>query len=154
MPKHTAVVPVPNPSIAIEIDGNGRCVLLVDDEKPLRAALKEVLELHGFSVLTSDNGEQAVEVFCAQQASIDAVVMDVIMPKKGGLLAAKEMRQYSPDVPIIFQTSYGEQALQSVSGNIPFSTSLQKPVHMPDLLQVIHEHIGKRLEHHKRVSEK
>ncbi|MDQ6969826.1 MAG: ATP-binding protein [Mariprofundus sp.] len=154
LPKHAAAVPVPNLRIAIEVDGNGHCVLLVDDEKPLRTALKEVLELHGFSVLTADNGEQAVDVFCAQQASIDAVVMDVIMPKKGGLLAAKEIRQYSTDVPIIFQTSYGEQALQSVSDNIPFSTSLQKPVHMPDLLQVIHGHIANRLEHHKRASEK
>jgi len=137
LPKHADAVPVRDARVDIELDGRGRCLLLVDDEQALRTVLKEVLEQKGFRVLLAADGEQAVDVFRTQMADIDAVLMDVVMPNKGGLLAAKEIRQCRADVPIIFQTSYGEQAQHSVFDSMPCCTSLQKPVHIPALFQAI-----------------
>ncbi len=119
------------------VDGGGRLILLVDDEESLRHVLVEVLQQNGFSVLQACDGVQAVDIFKANSNVVAAVVMDVVMPSKGGVIAAKEIREMNADVPIIFQTGYGEQTQLDAAGSIANSDALQKPVHIPEMLDMI-----------------
>jgi len=59
-------------------------VLLVDDEKPVRTALRKILERGGLTVREADSGREALEAL-AEDASISAVVSDFIMPELDGL---------------------------------------------------------------------
>jgi len=124
-----------------DFDGGGRTVLLVDDEDGLRAVLAEVLEHNGFSVLQACDGEQAVEMFRSRADQIAIVLMDVVMPNKGGVVAAQEIRQLDEHVPIIFQTGYGEQTQLDAAGSIAHSAALQKPVQIPEMLRTIMAHL-------------
>lgn len=124
------------------VNGRGKTVLLVDDEENLRDVLAEVLRSRGFLVLLVSDGEQAVEVFRNHQTKVDLVLMDVVMPNKGGLLAANEIREINADVPIIFQTGYGEQTQHETMASISNSSSLLKPVQIPELLKKIFELTG------------
>jgi len=122
-------------------DGGGRTILLVDDEGGLRTVLAEVLEHNGFTVLQACDGEQAVAMFRASADQIAIVLMDVVMPNKGGVMAAQEIRQMDAHVPIIFQTGYGEQTQLDAAASITHSAALQKPVLIPELLRTMMAHI-------------
>ncbi|RLL55665.1 PAS domain S-box protein [Mariprofundus sp. EBB-1] len=123
------------------VDGAGQVVLLVDDERELRHVLAEVLQHNGFKVLQAVDGEQAVETYERYSDDIDLVLMDVVMPNKGGVMAAKEIRAMNANVPIIFQTGYGEQTQLDAAASINNSDSLHKPVQIPKLLKKITEWI-------------
>jgi len=125
-----------------EVDGQGLTILVVDDEEDLRRVLADVLRHNGFRVLQASDGEHAVEMFEAHQADIHLVLMDVVMPNKGGVVAAREIRAINAFVPIIFQTGYGEQTQLQAAASISNSDSLQKPVRMAVLMKSIMRKIG------------
>jgi len=128
----------------VEVDGQGMMILLVDDERGLRDVLSDVLTLNGFVVLQASDGEQAVELYEKQRAQIKLVLMDVVMPVMGGVIAARKIRELSSDVPIIFQTGYGEKTQLDAAAAIARSYSLQKPVQIPELMKMIVERIAQR----------
>jgi len=121
------------------IDGTGKGILLVDDEPGLRLVLAEVLQQNGFAVWVASDGEEAVDLFRKNSNSIDLVLMDVVMPNMGGVAAAEEIRAMHADLPIIFQTGYGEDTQLTAAQTISHSESLQKPVKIPELLLLIEE---------------
>jgi CheY-like chemotaxis protein len=59
-------------------------VLLVDDEKPVRTALRKILERGGLTVREADSGREALDAL-ADDPEISAVVSDFIMPELDGL---------------------------------------------------------------------
>ena len=121
----------------VDVDGGGRLLLLVDDEEGLRKVLAEVLTHNGFTVLEAGDGEQAVKTFSDNHDQVALVLMDVVMPNKGGVVAAQEIRALDAEVPIVFQTGYGEQTQLDAAGSIANSESLQKPVQIHELLSMI-----------------
>ncbi len=85
---------------------HSRCVLVVDDERLLRWAVRKHLEMSDFKVLEAADGAEAVEIFKQEQNSISVVLLDMIMPKKGGQETFHEIRGLKPDVRIILQSGY------------------------------------------------
>ena len=58
-------------------------VLVVDDEPTLRRTLARLLNSRNMTVLTADDGAQAIEILGREQ--VDVVLVDLMMPKVGGL---------------------------------------------------------------------
>ncbi len=81
-------------------------VLLVDDEKDLRAIVRQVLKEEGFSVIEAEDGLQAVRLF--RKEPPDVVLLDLNMPHMDGLDAMRELRRMGPGVPIIILTAHGD----------------------------------------------
>lgn len=65
-------------------------ILLVDDDRELTSLLKELLEMEGFNVVLATDGEQALKLL---DASIDLLLLDIMMPRKNGIETLKELRQ-------------------------------------------------------------
>jgi len=137
LPQHSEAAAVVVDDRSMNVDGGGRGILLVDDEVSLRKVLVEVLQQSGFTMLEAGDGEQAVMQFKANRDAIALVLMDVVMPNKGGVAAAQEIRALGAEVPIIFQTGYGEQTQLDAAAAITNSESLQKPVQIHELLKMI-----------------
>ena len=80
-------------------------VMVVDDHEIVRVGLKQVLELSGeFEVVgQAADGEEAVRV--AAEVSPDLVLMDVIMPRKDGVEACREIMESAPDVRVVMLTA-------------------------------------------------
>lgn len=78
-------------------------ILLAEDEPSLGIIIKESLESRNFTVTLCDNGEQAFEQFI--KSNFDALVLDIMMPKKDGFTLAEEIRQMNKTIPIIFLTA-------------------------------------------------
>jgi two-component system cell cycle sensor histidine kinase/response regulator CckA len=93
-----------------ELWGSGT-ILLVEDEATVRAVAEQALVRHGYTVLTAENGEAALEIL-AREAHIDLMISDVVMPTMDGPTTAREARKAHPDLPILFISGYAEEQLR------------------------------------------
>lgn len=80
-------------------------ILVVDDEASIRRILETRLKMAGYSVVTAEDGEEAVELF--NKTNPDIVILDVMMPKMDGYGVTREIRRVS-DIPIIILTALGD----------------------------------------------
>jgi two-component system, OmpR family, response regulator MprA len=78
-------------------------VLVVDDEPQLRRALERALKLEGYEVELAADGEEALAA--AGGAPKDAIVLDVLMPKRDGLEVCRELRAQGDRTPILMLTA-------------------------------------------------
>lgn len=101
-------------------------VLVVDDEEDARAALAEVLSPE-CEVLTAADGEEAVRV--ARKERPDLVLMDLFMPRLDGLQALQRIRADSTtgEVPVIFVSARGDDAVKARALDLGAVDYLQKP---------------------------
>ncbi len=111
-------------------------VVLAEDEPSLGQIVKESLELRNFEVFLAQDGEEAYQIYQAENP--DILVLDVMMPKKDGFTLATEIRQENNKIPIIFLTAKS-QAKDVVEGfQHGGNDYLKKPFSMEELIVRIH----------------
>jgi two-component system, cell cycle sensor histidine kinase and response regulator CckA len=128
-----AALPAPPPKEkSTELWGSGQ-ILLVEDEDMVRAVAERALTRHGYDVLTACNGEEALDVL-AQNAAIDLIITDVVMPIMDGPAMAVQARKKHPDMPILFMSGYAEEQLRKTISieNVNF---LPKPFSVQQLAE-------------------
>ncbi len=74
-------------------------ILVVDDDKNVRYVMRELLELENYTVFTAENGEKALEMML--DTHVDLVIVDIMMPKMDGYEFTKELRSFSPELPVL-----------------------------------------------------
>nr|WP_290428946.1 response regulator [Paenibacillus andongensis] len=92
----------------IERDEKGmsaKKILVVDDVVFMRQILGEILEKHGYFVVTAENGQQAVDKFADEQP--DIVIMDINMPIMDGITATKKIKEIDKDAKILALSARG-----------------------------------------------
>ncbi len=80
-------------------------VLVVEDDRDLREALIDTLEIAGCSVLQADCAEQALEIM--PNHTLDMVISDINMGVMDGLGLLREIRRLYPQMPVLLITAYG-----------------------------------------------
>jgi CheY-like chemotaxis protein len=76
-----------------------RTILVVDDDEAFRRSLRLLLELDGFTVTTAENGVRGLQAFRNQNP--DIVLVDIMMPKLGGMETIRQMRRERPGAKVI-----------------------------------------------------
>ena len=89
-------------------------LLIVDDERAIRDACREVAQSLGFNTFTADSAEHAYRLLESQ--GIDAVLLDLRLPGAGGLEALNQIKSRRPDALIVVVTGYGtvQSAVQAM----------------------------------------
>lgn len=82
-------------------------ILIAEDDDHTREALREVLSMEGYEVMTASDGLQAVDFFRVSKP--DFVCLDVMMPGQNGYEACKQIRRLDEYVPILFLTAKAEE---------------------------------------------
>ena len=85
---------------------NRGTILLVEDESSLREVISQILSGAGYNVLCSSNAMEASDVYGQHANEIQLLLTDMVMPGKNGQQLAREIRQTSPDLKVIFTTGY------------------------------------------------
>jgi len=89
-------------------------VLIADDHEAVRIGLCAILESVDISVCAqATNGEEAVEK--SIQLRPDLIILDISMPGIGGVEAARQIRVFLPEVPILFFTTHNSPQLLALS---------------------------------------
>jgi PAS domain S-box-containing protein len=116
----------------------GERVLLADDDDQVRRATGRMLRWLGWDVDEARDGEEAVEAVRAAPGAHAAAVLDLRMPRLGGLEAAERLAELAPDLPMVLVTGYAE----GVEGR---DDVLVKPYDAATLGERLREAIDRRL---------
>jgi DNA-binding response OmpR family regulator len=81
-------------------------LLIIEDELPMRTALKDVLEGEGYRVLTAPDGETGLQR--ALNDKPDLILLDVMMPRLDGYSLCRELRRLAKAVPVLMLTAKGQ----------------------------------------------
>jgi CheY-like chemotaxis protein len=100
-------------------------VLIADDDRLIRAMLRDLLGAMGHTVVEAENGEQAVAL-CAREAP-DVLVLDFLMPRLSGLDALQEIRRSGGRTPAVLLTAISDRSLRGVDGADAVEATLEKP---------------------------
>ena len=87
-----------------------KTVLVVEDEREVRELACEFLKAAGYSVLTAEDGVEALEIAQRFGKSVNVVLTDIVMPKMRGPALAKRLKTLLPHVKIVYMTGYLEQS--------------------------------------------
>jgi signal transduction histidine kinase/CheY-like chemotaxis protein len=116
----------------------GKRVLIVDDDMRNIFALSSVLEDRGMFVISADNGRAAIDIL-AEDAAVDIVLMDIMMPEIDGMDTMRQIRRMPAcrDLPIIAVTAKAmkgdrERCIQAGAWDY-----LSKPVAIEKMLDVL-----------------
>lgn len=110
-------------------------ILVIDDEREIRASVRGILEEEGFAVLEAEDGQQALEVL--RGANPEVVLLDIWMPNVDGLelLANLQGRLHPPEVIVISGHGNIETAVRATKlGAFDF---IEKPFSLDGLLDVV-----------------
>jgi signal transduction histidine kinase/CheY-like chemotaxis protein len=106
--------------------GHRKTILIVEDEAEVRDLACEFLTSAGYSVLTAQDGQEALETVDRLGKSIQVVLTDIVMPKMRGPELGSRLRAVLPHVKIIYMTGYIEQG-ELEAGILNDGLFLQKP---------------------------
>jgi len=120
--------------------GKGK-ILFVDDEKGFLESGAEILTDHGYDVITTLGGEEAIERFQASYLDIDLVVTDMVMPKMTGLELALRLKEIKPDIPIILCTGFSVGFNTKIKEDAGIYDMVMKPVLAHELISAIERSI-------------
>lgn len=115
-----------------ELWGTGT-ILLVEDEDMVRAVAQRALTRQGYTVLTAENGEVALELLTAHGRP-DLLISDVVMPSMDGPTMVRRARERYPDLPILFMSGYAEEQLRK-SIDLDQVSFLAKPFSVQQLAE-------------------
>jgi len=117
-------------------------VLVVDDEDVIRDTCAMLLESVGYTVLTAGDGEEAIEVFKQNSDIIQAVLLDVIMPRMDGRQCFQKLKHLKPDVRVVMVSGFThDSVIDDVisQGAVAF---LKKPYRRLELADVLDQAIN------------
>ncbi len=107
-------------------------ILVVDDEDPVRYVLCVLLETEGFSVIEASDGRECLRL--AYDHHPDLVLLDILMPDRDGREICQQLRDISPDLPIIMLTALSEEAEKVARLYDGADDYVTKPFHQDELL--------------------
>jgi len=123
-------------------EGNGECILIADDDETVRAALRDILEAAHYRVIEAVDGEEAKVMFSEHSDDLDMAILDVVMPKAGGVQVADYIHGYKKGFPVVFMTGYDKDSALSAE----FRNSqdlLRKPWDIEQLNSVFNKYLHK-----------
>jgi CheY-like chemotaxis protein len=132
----SAGTPDPTPIVSLRFR-----VLVVDDEPRVRKVAQRMLERAHYQVVTAVDGIDALEVFERERDAIDCIVLDIGMPRLGGLATLQRLRELAPELPVILSSGYSKDDVAIADD--PHCLLVHKPYDMEALTSAV----AKLLEH-------
>lgn len=117
--------------------GKGATILVVDDEAEVRALIREVLTLEGYTVI--DTGDPVEARRIAERQPIQLLLTDVVMPIMNGIELAQRVEAASPSTKVLLMSGYSTAAVKGSGRPL-----LSKPFRTGDLLAAIRQMLDSR----------
>ncbi|NMB63949.1 MAG: response regulator, partial [Spirochaetes bacterium] len=117
-------------------------ILIVDDEEPIRQFLSSAFERMGYQVLTTDNGQEAIEICTFED--IDIVFLDYLMPGYKGDAVFKSIHEVSPQTDVVFIT--GVDSIPDIDKLLMMGLEgvLRKPFKIETIIKLTNEIMARR----------
>ncbi len=117
-------------------------VLIVDDAAFMREMLRDILDGAGYEIVgEAVDGDQAVSLF--RESSPDLVTLDIVMPRKSGLEALREIRAVDSAACVVMCSALGQEALVMQALEAGAADFIVKPFKPDQALGVIEKALAK-----------
>jgi PAS domain S-box-containing protein len=127
-------------------------ILIVDDEPSIRFTVSEFLRREGYAVVAAADYDAALAAFA--EGDFDAAVIDIVLPRKGGVLLLEELHARAPDLPVVMMTGEPNILILPEIVRAGAYDFLTKPVTKDVLLRAVNRAVErKRLSDQKRALE-
>jgi DNA-binding NtrC family response regulator len=110
-------------------------VLIIDDQKDVRAMVAIVLRVNRFEVVEADSGAAGVKAFT--EASFDAAIVDIFLGDTSGIDVIAALRERAPGLPVVAVSGMTALDFMEQSSHRADVVCLQKPFRPNDLLQAL-----------------
>jgi len=107
-------------------------IAIIEDDESVRKSLVLNMELEGFKVVTAPDGEEGVKL--VRDNKPDIIILDVMMPRKDGLQACKELRNDGISTPLILLTARSAEVDKVLGLELGADDYLAKPFGMRELI--------------------
>ncbi|SFK03240.1 response regulator [Bradyrhizobium sp. cf659] len=110
-------------------------VLVIDDQKDVRAMVGIVLRVHRFEVVEAESGAAGLNAFA--EGPFDAAIVDIFLGDTSGVEVIARLRERAPGLPIIAVSGMTALDFMEQSPHLANVVCLQKPFRPNDLLQAL-----------------
>ena len=124
-------------------------ILIVDDDTRLRQLLKSYLMQHAFAISEAANANEAEDIL--KYIKPDAIIMDIMMPKKNGDVLTHELRQKGVMTPILILTAKGDTNSRVAGLEAGADDYLSKPFEPKELLLRLNNLMKRQMQLDKTV---
>jgi len=114
----------------------GKKILLVEDDQFIRELFEAFLQTDGYTIITAENGNEAVEKFKLE--IFDLVLLDILLPEKDGISVLGDIKKINPVVPVAMLTNLSQESLIKKSFELgAISYLLKARITKEDLLKEV-----------------
>jgi two-component system response regulator AtoC len=124
---------------------NGHTILIGEDELEVREYFEMALKCLGYSVEFAQDGEEVISQLKSLGSSISAVLLDLMMPRRDGMEALREIRKMYPELPVIMVSGEGSPINIVKAMKTGATDFICKPVTHDDLRKTIHSALDSHL---------
>jgi len=121
-------------------------IVVVEDERHLAMGIKFNLEEEGYRVTTVGNGPAALELYEENEAEIDLIILDIMLPGMSGYSVCEELRERGSDVPVLILSARTLSEDRTRGFDVGANQYLSKPFDLDELLS----RVKNLLTHHAR----
>ena len=114
-------------------------LLLVEDDRVLRTTLADALESEGYEVIVAEDGVVASDTVFSRH--FDLVLLDLMLPKRGGLEVLREMREKGLATPVVILTVRGDENDKVLGLELGADDYVTKPFSLRELLARVRAHL-------------
>jgi PAS domain S-box-containing protein len=125
------------PKVAKPPQGRGELVMVVDDEAAIREIIKVTLENNGYTVITANDGTEAVATLAGEKRAIGAVLVDLMMPFMDGIATIRAMQRLSPATKFLAISGLMDHARISQLSELRDVKFLAKPFTTEQILSIL-----------------
>jgi signal transduction histidine kinase/CheY-like chemotaxis protein len=125
----------------------GKKVLIVEDNRINQMVTKKILEKCNAICSIAENGDEAIKM--VKEAEYDLILMDVNMPKKNGVDATKEIRQFNTNIPILALTAVEVEEMRQLIYESGMNDIIVKPYDIDKFTQTLLKNL-----HHSEATQK
>ncbi|MFH1837254.1 MAG: response regulator [Candidatus Omnitrophota bacterium] len=118
---------------------NTKKVLVAEDETDARNLFCNIVEKCGFTAIEARDGEEAIEMVNTWDKDINAIILDIKMPKMHGYQVMEKLKEMHKEIPIIICTAYSslrDDAVMSTYANV---ITMEKPISLTELKHNLEE---------------
>ena len=136
LPSESRQTVLPAATRNIEVVRGSGLVLVVDDDEDMRASASEVVKSFGYDAVTAADGREAVEYFVAHYREVAVVLLDLNMPRMGGLECLGKLRAIDATVKVIVASGSGRDD-ETTAVLTHGAVFIQKPYGAADLSRAL-----------------
>jgi DNA-binding response OmpR family regulator len=119
-----------------------RRVLIVEDDLALRVGLRDALLGEGFDVTVASDGDEGHELLLTRR--FDLVLLDLMLPGRGGLALLRELRSHDRDTEVLVLTAKGDESDRVLGLELGADDYVTKPFSLRELIARVRARLRRR----------